>query len=62
MTTITEAGHNLAGLEGRLLDEIVELTRTRDETVAYITQTYNARIQALRDAIGSDEAEERKAA
>lgn len=62
MTTLTAAGDNLAGLEGRLLDEIVELTRTRDETVNYITQTYNARIQALRDAIGADEQEARKVA
>lgn len=84
MTTITEAGHNLAGTVERLEKAIAGIEADRDALLesmkasldgmvkrlndiyaaqtAFIEEMAAARIDALRDAIGSDEAEERKAA
>ena len=76
MTTITEAGHNLAGIQQALLDErqahLDEIQRQEALYVAYADEAkYNhnlrilavkKRIAAIDALIGSDEAEERKAA
>lgn len=76
MTTITEAGHNLAGIQQTLLDErqahLDEIQRQDAEFAAFLEgmrgrhkarmEVILERIAAIDAIIGSDEAEERKAA
>ena len=72
MTTITETGHNLAGIQQALLDErslMEDAIRYENAQFTLSTKAHESRIEFFRNRIaaidaiiGSDEAEERKAA